>query len=136
VLAIVALSFGGLALAGGITGVILWLTADMRETTHKFLGDLRAGRDDDAYAMTTASFQSRVPRAAFSSYVDARSRGLRASQSEWINGSSGGIGRACMEVWVDDHGDDTTLYVLIEKERGEWRVDDLTESAIPECDDD
>lgn len=122
---------GGLVLAALITSLVLWLSADMRDTTHRFLDHARKGREDEAYAMLTSSMQARVPRSAFASYVDRNAPGLRASGGEWINGFSGELTRTCMEVWLDGgHG---TVYVILDKENGVWRVDDVTSVEIDLC---
>lgn len=127
------------ALGGAITGLILWLTADMREVTHRFLGHVRAGRDDLAYPMLSEGLRARVSPATFDSYVSRRAPRLRESRGEWINGFGGNLSRECGEVWLE-HGEagDSTLYVLLEKEGGVWRVGALTENEdeFGECQDD
>jgi hypothetical protein len=127
-----AIALGSLLFGGLVTALVLWLNADMREQTHLFLGHVRAGRDDEGYALTTAAFQRRVPADVFGAYLDARAPGVRASSGEWVNGSTGGLSETCVEVWLDD-APQGTVYVLLLKEDGLWRVNDVTHVEAPAC---
>ena len=123
---------GSLALSALIAGLVLWLNADMREQTHLFLGHARARQDHEAYALTTRAFQQRVPEEGFGAYVDQSAPGVRLRSGEWINGHNGSIGAACMEVWLDD-ASPGTVYVLLVKEGGLWRVNDVTHTEVAAC---
>jgi hypothetical protein len=81
---------GGAGLTGAIVALILVLSADIREVTHRFLGHVRARRDAEAYAMLTARMRSAVPPSSISSDLDHALSNSRQSSSEWINGMTGG----------------------------------------------
>lgn len=132
----VAISLGGGGvLTAAIIGVILWLSQDMRDVTHTFLGLVRARRSDVAFTMTSARLQASMPPASFAAWVDGRAPFVRASTSEWINGFGGGGDEQCMDVWLDvpGHAIHENVYLMLHKENGQWRIDDVTNREPSMC---
>lgn len=126
---------GAAVVIGLLVGVIYWLTADMRDVTHQFLGSVRVGRYDLAYQLTTEQLRGTVAPAAFQAYVDGRVPNVRRSTSEWINGESGnGWSEYCVEAWLSGNGlNDDKVYVIVAKESGVWRVADVTTVELDLC---
>ncbi|MBI2897816.1 MAG: hypothetical protein HYY06_29930 [Deltaproteobacteria bacterium] len=124
------------ALGGVIAGLVLWLSAGIREVTHQFLGALRAGRPDVAYALTSAELRARVPPQQLLAYVDRDAPNVRGSQSEWINGFAGGSGDEwCLDVWLSRaDGWPTSVYLILVSENDQWRVSEVTAAEPAMCD--
>ncbi|MCA9606778.1 MAG: hypothetical protein KC619_14330 [Myxococcales bacterium] len=130
-------SFGSGGVTAVVVALVMYFSADIRDRTHAFLADLRTGSDADAWAMTTPSFQERVPREAMPGWIDQRVPSVRRSTGEWINGFSGGGDGWCMEVWL--HGDGlevSTVYVILREVDDVWRVDEITYDELPMCESD
>jgi hypothetical protein len=124
---------GVVGVGGAIVGVILYASTNMRDATHRFLGHLRAHHDAEAYAMTSADFQARVPLAAFTAYVDQNAPHSRG-EDDWINGFSSSGEVACMDIWVGSGISRDTVYVMLEDGGRDWRIDDVTENEPELCD--
>lgn len=129
---------GSVALGGIIVAMVLFFSEAMRDVTHRFLGAVRMGRPDLAYAMTSARLQARVPAAAFPAYLERAAPNVRASTSEWINGFAGGSGEECMDVWLTMSSSalPSSVYLILISENGQWRVDEITMSEPAMCDTD
>ena len=122
----------GIALPAAIVGLVLWLSTDTREATHRFFAHVRAHRDAEAYAMASRNLRSSVPASGFGAYLDQNAAPVRRSGGEWVNGFVGGFGSVCVEVWLNG-GSSDTVYVLLVDEDDAWRVEGV---GAGECDDD
>lgn len=124
----IVISAIGVAIAIGVSG-------ETRDTPHRFLAHLRAGRDDDAYAMLSDNLRARLPRNAFAAYVETGAPRIRASQGEWIIGFAGDGEYECLHLWIHHGGLEwSTLYVIMRSEQDAWSIDDITEVEVPACD--
>ncbi len=124
-------------IVAAVVGLVMWGSADMREVSHGLLGHVRAHHDGDAYALVSRGLRATVGEADFSSYLDRNIPHARASEGEWINGFNGDFSDACVEVWLTRGGwIRETVYVVLVKEDGAWRVAAVTEDEPDECDDD
>ena len=133
----IVLGVVGLALSiGALVGGALWLSADRRALAHEFLGSVRNGRYDLAYELTSKELRATTPLAAFEAYLDDRVPNVRQSTSEWINGETGDLfTRNCMDAWLSGPGlDDDSVYLIMVKQGGEWRITEVTDVQISECD--
>ena len=131
---LVLCAVGTCALGGAIFAGVMWMSADMREVTHQFLGHVRARRYDAAYAMTSGRLRASVSAEAFPSWIDRRAPAVHTTTGQSVSGFGGGGDEECIDVSLtgDSWLFQPKVYVLLLKEGGKWRVDgvETTEPAL------